>query len=428
MAKYMAYPEYKSSGVDWLGQIPSHWGLRKLSSYGDFTCGVGFPHEHQGLQDEEIPFFKVSDTNLPGNKIYLNMENNTINKSTALMLGAKLCKPGTIIFPKVGATLLQNKRRILSRSSVFDNNMMGFTPRVGHKKYWYYWLSELDFGQIANPGAIPSINENQLRAMPGLCPEEDEQKIIVDFLDYETSKIDHLIAKQERLIELLKEKRQALVNNAAFHPESVELRLGYAAKVVSRPVQQHEEEIYVPIGLYNRGRGIFHKEPRSMEEMGDSDFFWVKAGDLVISGQFAWEGAVALTFEEDEECVASHRFPILRGKCDIVKTEYLFSLLTTKFGDFLLNENSRGAAGRNRPLNVSSLMKEKISIPPMHIQDKVAKLVTMEKRISEKIKRQTELLKEHRSALISAAVTGKIDVRNWKPESSTESERQAATA
>ena len=232
-------------------------------------------------------------------------------------------------------------------------------------------------------------------------------------------KIDALIAEQQRLIELLKEKITSLVLSSINSSETKELRLENAARIISRPVIQREGELYTPIGLFNRGRGIFHKEPREMNDMGDSDFFWIEECDLIISGQFAWEGAVALAGKEDTGCVVSHRYPVLRGQSGICLTEYLFALLLTKHGDFLLNENSRGAAGRNRPLNVNSLMKEKIPVPDMQIQEKVAQAVYWRNILSVEISRQVDLLKERRTALISAAVTGKIDVRGLvsaKPE------------
>jgi type I restriction enzyme S subunit len=153
-----------------------------------------------------------------------------------------------------------------------------------------------------------------------------------------------------------------------------------------------------------------------MNDMGDSDFFWVEEGDLIISGQFAWEGAVALAGKEDTGCVVSHRYPVLHGQSGICHTEYLFALLLTKHGDFLLNENSRGAAGRNRPLNINSLMKEKIPVPDMRIQEQVAQAVYWRKILSVEISKQVDLLQERRTALISAAVTGKIDVRGLVSE------------
>lgn len=144
--------------------------------------------------------------------------------------------------------------------------------------------------------------------------------------------------------------------------------------------------------------------------MGDSDFFWVESGDLILSGQFAWEGAVALAGEAESGCVVSHRYPILLGKNDVLIPEYLFALLTTNFGDFLLNECSRGSAGRNRPLNINLLLKEKIPVPSISYQEEVAREVHKAKRLEKLVEKQTKLLNERRMSLISAAVTGRIDV------------------
>jgi type I restriction enzyme, S subunit len=212
-------------------------------------------------------------------------------------------------------------------------------------------------------------------------------------------------------LELLKEKVGSLVLSTAVGTQ--ELRLEHAASIISRPVVQGEGELYTPIGLFNRGRGLFHKDPREMGDMGDSDFFWIEEGDLIISGQFAWEGAVALADKEAAGCVVSHRYPVLRGKSGVALTEYLYALLSTKHGDFLLNEHSRGAAGRNRPLNISSLMKEKIMLPDIQVQEEVARAVHNRNKFFGQVARQIELLNERRAALISAAVIGHIDVRGF---------------
>jgi type I restriction enzyme S subunit len=95
-------------------------------------------------------------------------------------------------------------------------------------------------------------------------------------------------------------------------PNAYETRLDVATQLVSRHVARSESEDYTPIGLFNRGRGLFKKPETPGDELGDSDFFWVSSGDLVISGQFAWEGAVALAGDDADGCIASHRYPILR--------------------------------------------------------------------------------------------------------------------
>lgn len=145
--------------------------------------------------------------------------------------------------------------------------------------------------------------------------------------------------------------------------------------------------------------------------MGDSDFFWVEEGDLVISGQFAWEGAVALAQQSDNGCIASHRYHILRGMPGILETPYLISFFKTQYGDLLLSDHSRGAAGRNRPLNIGTLLKEKIPVPPLAVQRNIAELVHKETLLKQETEKRVSLLHEYRNALISAVVTGKVDVR-----------------
>jgi type I restriction enzyme S subunit len=93
-------------------------------------------------------------------------------------------------------------------------------------------------------------------------------------------------------------------------------------------------------------------------------------------------------------------------------TEYLFAILCSKHGNFLLHENSRGAAGRNRPLNLRALLKESVPVADMATQERVASAVRARRLLLYEITRQIDLLNERRAALIAAAVTGKIDVRD----------------
>lgn len=278
-------------------------------------------------------------------------------------------------------------------------------------RFTYYSALTIPFDFYSTNTALPSMTKGALSSHRVAYPPLAEQNQIAVFLDRETAKIDALVSAQHRLMELLKEQIMSLVLSSFDVPDTVELRLSEASTIVSRPVTQKADESYTRIGIFNRGRGLFHKDASEMDDMGESDFFWIEEGDLIISGQFAWEGAVALADKEDTGCVVSHRYPIIRGKSGVALTEYLFGLLCTKHGDFLMNENSRGAAGRNRPLNISSLMKEKIPVPNMAVQKAVARVVHARKALFTEITDAIDLLQERRTALISAAVTGQIDVR-----------------
>ncbi|WP_454623200.1 restriction endonuclease subunit S [Brucella anthropi] len=212
---------------------------------------------------------------------------------------------------------------------------------------------------------------------------------------------------------------EALVDQAISAANVPRIRFEYLTQRVSRPVTLSEHHELVRLGLYNRGRGIFKKPAADEEGMGDSEFFFVEAGDLILSGQFAWEGAVALATVEEEGCVVSHRYPVYRGKSG-VNTSYLLGLLRSRYGDFLLNEASRGSAGRNRPLNVRRLAKEKIPLPGSDLQRAVEQAVYSERRLKGKTEQSIARLEEFRSALITAAVTGQIDVKMWRKKGQTD--------
>ena len=130
------------------------------------------------------------------------------------MLGAKIAPAGGIMFPKVGAALLGNKRRILASDSITDNNTMVFVPHDGDSKYWYYWMLEIDLGQISNAGPVPSVNESQLREFVAICPPKEERQRIPEFLDRELEASSEVVRRAEVAIELMKERRTALISAA----------------------------------------------------------------------------------------------------------------------------------------------------------------------------------------------------------------------
>jgi type I restriction enzyme, S subunit len=171
---------------------------------------------------------------------------------------------------------------------------------------------------------------------------------------------------------------------------------------------------FVPLGLYNRGRGFFRKLETDEEELGDSSFFWVRKGDIVFSGQFAWEGAIGFVTDEEDGCVVSHRYPVYRA-VEGVESAYLYAFFRTAHGAFVMDNCSRGAAGRNKPLNTWTIEREQILIPSEKTQKAIARLVALEAQARKLTREYVGKALELRSALITAAVTGKIDVQSKSP-------------
>lgn len=206
----------KDSGVEWLGEVPAHWTVTPIKHVGWLKAGAGFPHDEQGLEGEEIEFHKVSSLGSADSSSYLPPPENTISRATATKLGAWIFGENTIVFAKVGAALLLGRVRFLKRPSCIDNNMMGLTVfDTQHEcRFIRYAMELIRFDLIANPGAVPSINEGQIgNFSTATCPR-DEQILIANYLNRMTTDLDALIVTAESAISLLKERRAALISAA----------------------------------------------------------------------------------------------------------------------------------------------------------------------------------------------------------------------
>lgn len=209
-------PPLKPTGIEWLGDIPKHWEARRLKDVGTLKGGAGFPHEEQGLEDEELPFYKVGDLKASLDGRVMTKPEHTISKETARKLRAAIIPPESIVFAKIGAALLLNRRRVTFVDCCIDNNMTAYLPdkRRIRSEWAFYWLSILDFGEFMNPGAVPSFSEGYQAILPVLLPPLQEQTAIAAYLDEETAKLDALVAKVEEAIERLQEYRTALITAA----------------------------------------------------------------------------------------------------------------------------------------------------------------------------------------------------------------------
>lgn len=400
MSRYKRYPAYKDSGVKWLEQVPAHWDIRRLASI--------FEERRTKVSDKEYPALSVSKQGIVPQLDSVAKTDDGDNRRL-------VCKGDIAInsrSDRKGSAGLVSRDGSVSLIITVLKPLNSIRGEYAHHLIRSEAFQE-EFYRVGN-GLVADLwttNYSSMREIILALPPVAEQQVIFSHLDREVSRIDTLIYKKTCFIELISEKISALAAQCLATPESEWIRLQHVVDVIKRPVTQESGEQYIKLGLLNKGRGIFKKDESDQEDMGDSDFYWVERGDLILSGQFAWEGAVALATNEHEGCVVSHRFPVIRGKSDKVLTEYIFALLRSRHGDFMLNDCSRGSAGRNKPLNMGLLLKWKIPVPSIEYQQRIATLVWLRDRLKQKNERSIDLLKERRAALITAAVTGQIDLR-----------------
>jgi type I restriction enzyme S subunit len=130
----------------------------------EVRSGWGFPHAYQGKVKGTYPFYKVSDMNILGNETTMDSANNYIDDTVVKRLGVSPAPAGTIIFPKIGAAVATNKKRLLSLPSAYDNNVMGLIPSEKIiSRFLFYWMQTINLSTLANDsGAVPSIRKSSM--------------------------------------------------------------------------------------------------------------------------------------------------------------------------------------------------------------------------------------------------------------------------
>ncbi len=192
-------------------EVPSYtWTAKKLGTMCQLAGGYGFPESFQGYVEGELPFIKVSDMSLSGNERRIVNANNYVNMRLAESMGWKPFPAGAIVFAKVGAALKLNRRRILIRPTLIDNNMMAAIPMGGlDSAFLYHFLCSVDFGNFVQDGALPSVNQEQIASIEMPDTSESEQRRIAEILDT----IDEAIQKTEALISKLKAMKQGMLHD-----------------------------------------------------------------------------------------------------------------------------------------------------------------------------------------------------------------------
>lgn len=160
---------------------------------------------------------------------------------------------------------------------------------------------------------------------------------------------------------------------------------------VERPVNVVQDKHYAQIGIRSHGKGLFHKESVTGEELGNKAVYWVEPDCFVLNIVFAWEQAIGKTTSSEAGMIASHRFPMYRPKKELIDIDYLIYYFMTKRGKDVLDAASPGGAGRNRTLGQNTFLNSNIVLPPVAEQRKIAEILSAQDRI---IELKTKLLEE----------------------------------
>ena len=236
------------------------------------------------------------------------------------------------------------------------------------KQSWF--LSQVEAKGSTNYAAIRPYQVLDYEVPLPSLPEQQRIVSRIESVKHKIEEIKKLRAEQNKdLNNLAYSKYVELIDGVEWLPMSE------VAPIVRREVAIKENEIYPELGIRSFGKGTFHKPSLSGLEVGTKTLYQIKAGDLMFSNVFAWEGAIAVAKEEDDNRFGSHRFISCVVKSEIAIAEFLCFHFLTEKGLEDINLASPGGAGRNKTLGLDKLMKIKVPVPALNEQREFVSLL-----------------------------------------------------
>jgi len=433
------YPAYKDSGVDWIGEIPKHWSATKLKHITDIKGRIGF----KGYTKEDL--VKDGEGALTIGAKHID-KNNKINLSEPEYIKWEKYLESPEIMVKTG-DILVTQRGSLGKVAVIENEIGNATinPSIVilknidlNAKYLYYFLNGDYFKRnteiISSSTAVPMISQEELGNFNILSPLNTEQSQIAIFLDHKTTQIDDLIDKKQKIIELLKEDRTALINNAVtkglehhvpMKDSGIEW-IGDIPKHWKLARLGHHSEMIVP--MRDKPTDLTGDIPWLRIEDFDSKYVSKSKTNQGVSLELIQQmnlkifpkGTVLCSCSCNMGKTAIVKSPLITNQTFIgivpkenISSDFLFYLMQSS--EQYLNVIATGAI--QSYLSRNDFEKLLIPFPTKEEQIAIALFIDQKTlQIEELIERKQKLidqLKEYKSSLINEAVTGKIDVRNY---------------
>jgi type I restriction enzyme, S subunit len=450
------YPAYKPSGVEWLGEVPEHWEvlplrrlIRQVSS-GTSVNAIDEPASPGQAGVLKTSCVYTGKFRPEENKAILESE---LDRATCTVVA------GSLVVSRMNTPELVGAAGIVKNDDPFlflPDRLWLVSFQDCDPQFMNYWCKSVSYRsqvQLACSGTSSSMQnlsqDNFYSFIAPLSPT-GEQSTIATFLDHETAKIDALIAEQQRLIELLQEKRQAVISHAVTKglnpdapmkdsgvewlgevPEHWEIKQlkflledlsqGCSPNCLQDPAENGQYGV-LKVGCVNEiefrsgeNKALPDTETPSLESL-------IREGDILMSRGNTPElvGLSAVVPEETRNLLASDLIFVLRVNRESVLPHFLSLLIRSLCGRHQIESQCVGTSSSMQKINQGTIKSLLFALPPMEEQQLIASVVhrqiTCNAQLSMDASNAIALLQERRSALISAAVTGQIDVRGLVPE------------
>jgi restriction endonuclease S subunit len=450
--KFPPYPKYKPSGVAWLGDVPEHWEVKR----GRFVMHVNPPAPHLRVlkPEDEVSFIPMEALGVGGG---INLDQTRVLADVTS--GYTEFQDGDVVVAKI-TPCFENGKAALA-SGLLNGAAYGTTElhvlraREALNRSFLFYLTisdtfrKLGESEMYGAGGQKRVPPEFAKNFCMLLPPLPEQAAIAGFLDRETGRLDRLVGRKRELIERLKEKRTALISRTVTRglppaaaratglPEHPTLkpsglpwlgdipkhwevkRLKYSAslndEVLPETTTPDYEFEYVDIGGVSAVGGITATEQVVFERAPSRARRKVRHGDTIVSTVRTYLRAIAPIKNPPENLIVSTGFAVVRPRT--VEAEFLaYALRESSFVESVV---ARSVGVSYPACNASEIGEIPIPLPPPAEQQAIAAYLDRETAkldaLVAKVEAAIERLQEYRTALITAAVTGKIDVRGAAP-------------
>ena len=432
MGKLEKYSSYKDSGVEWLGEIPEHWKLIKLKFLLKEKVSDG-PHETPTFIDEGVPFLSVDgiqDGELTFEKCrYVSKKDHNLyskkaNVTKGSILMGKAASTGKIAQVKVNFPFsIWSPLALIKPNEQISSSILEYYLKSHYSQIQIDWFCNINTQKNIGMGDIPKILV--------VLPQKEEQTKIASFLDDKTAQIDEVISQKQKLIELLKEQKQIVINDAVTKGldkdvEFVDSGVEWIGQIpkhwnvekgkrlfqqMKRPVREQDEIVTcfrdgeVTLRINRRTDGFTN----ALKEHG---YQGIRKGDFVIHNMDAFAGAIGIS---DSDGKSTPVYSVCRPwNEDLVFSEYYARYLRNlALQDFILSL-AKGIRERSTDFRFKDFGELEYPLPP---KDEQIKIVEYIENQTTKIDKAIELqqnyiskLKEYKASLIDSVVTGKVRV------------------
>lgn len=418
MIQLPRYESYKDSGVQWLGEIPSHWAVKRLKFLLSEKLKYGANESAESEDKDQPRYIRITDIDESGNLREDTFKSLELEKAQEYLLDdldILLARSGAT----VGKSYLHKKDKVgvacyagyLIRARFNQEN---YDPKfinlfLQSKAYWS-WIESVNI-----QATIQNVSAEKYNDFALSIPSLEEQNIIADFLDKRLAQVDALIAKQETLLEKLAEQREALISHAVTKGLNPDVELKDSGDVFFGKIPKH----WKVIALHFIVRLISGDSITALDFVAD--------GDYPVYGGNGFRGYID-RYTHQGNYVLIGRQGALCGNINFA-SGYFFATehavvvnplidLNYKWLGFLLmamNLNQYSTTAAQPGISAEVIGRLKILLPEIEEQNQIADFIETELRDIEELENKAivlkDKLKEYRSTLITQVVTGKIDVR-----------------